>query len=786
MEFSLDTLRNCVLAVAPVLYSLLLSVATSSDSSEVEMTSCDGVRSSKVRDPQLVSVVAILMLMVSRNQRSNIFQKIIGLWLFACSAPVHVFRVLCRIGLSIGYSSVLGVFENLSTFSIKTTRSLAAQGRFLIIFDNINRQRKFWQPSLGQHNLMMSGTASTLVELMERTPNKAFDPKPVLDAQNRRRRLSLTTQKLYDRIDQAHLGSVMALHCLNFLISHCPSISHLSSYVTEQFRTTYAIHRMPDRARTTTHPLATSNINEGSAAGCRDVLNDILLRQLKLPPAIVSSVLVIIGGDLGTIEKIRALKALESSCPHGYPTFSWVLPLVQLWHMGWADLARIINTYWGAGASSDPSSLWFSCGLLGRKLKPSARPEYYPALALVTDTLEADVLDCWRLILMTDDLDEYFSSLPQLPTGPELFELAEQLVLRWASTHAHNIATLSEEYWEGPTGSATSPNDESDSDEPMAYKQNKKRSKNNPAQQKPTRSRKKHKTVVSPDQLKGFRGDHCLANSIIRMRDSLWLFEYLYAIADGDIGRAMQVMSAWQFTFTGSGASKYATELLELACGFLYEFPPALQDALKDNWLCNLSGLPGCWFPMDLMQEHNIRELKEKSQRHDEDFNGRFFKDIVSRNIRWFTRIKSVVNKSVGLQDRSSVHGSAKKHGTAEQLRAALERNRTHYFVPGRSYGWVAQDDFMAGFTHLPDKLARFLHRSTRAGPNDDPEASNDVAEDAGDAEDTGAAPDELGGLNEQGGVPLPAMVIEGRFIAGDALDGDDPVDEVAANIYDN
>ncbi|KAG9090825.1 hypothetical protein FRC06_000864 [Ceratobasidium sp. 370] len=713
MEFSLGTLQNCVLATAPVLYTLMSSVATAYDSSEVvETAPCDGVRSSKVRDPQLVSVVAILMLMVSRNQQANIFQKIIGLWLFSCEAPAHIYWVMCRIGLSIGYSSVLGVFENLSSHSIETTRSLAVKGRFLVIFDNICQQRRFWQPSLGQHDLMKSGTAATLVELMERTPNDAFDPKPVLDARNSQLRLSLTTQKLYDRIDQAHLGSVMALHCLNFLVSHCPTISHLSSYVTEQFRTTYAVHRMPDRTRTTTHPLATSDIDEGSAAGCRDVLNDILLRQLKLPREVVSSILVIIGGDLGTIEKIQALKALEN---------------------------------------------------------------------------------CWRLLLKTDDLDDYFSSLPQLPTGPELFELAEKLVLRWASTHAHNIATLSGEYWDGPTGSAPSPARDSESDEPMDYKRNKKRLRSDPAQQKSTRVRKKRKTEVSPEQLKGFQGDHCLANSIVRMCDSLWLFEYLYAIADGDIGRAMHVMSAWQFTFTGSGACKYATELLELACGFLYEFPPALQDALKDNWLCNLSGLPGCWFPMDLMQEHNIRELKEKSQRRDQDFDGEFFKNIISRNVRWFTQIKSVVNKSVGLQNRSSAHGSAKRRGTAEQLRTALERNRTHYFVPGRSYGWVAQDDFMVGYAHLPDKLARFLHQSVAADPSDSQEVPKGMTENVGggDAEqEIGPMPNELEELADQDMPPLPAMVVEGRFIAGDAPDnelGDENlVGEATGGIHDD
>ncbi|KAG8722535.1 hypothetical protein FRC09_006111 [Ceratobasidium sp. 395] len=251
--------------------------------------------------------------------------------------------------------------------------------------------------------------------------------------------------------------------------------------------------------------------------------------------------------------------------------------------MGWADLARIINTHWGKPASSDPSSLWYNCKLLGRKVKPETRPDYYPALALINDTLEADVLNCWRLLLKTHDLDAYFDSLDAIPTGPELFALAEVLVSRWALTHAHDIATLTDEYWEGPTSSLpTRTDDDSDSDEPLQHKRDRRHSKPDPTSKntKTKQSRKRRKTEVSPEQLKGFRGDHCLANSIVRLRDSLWHYEFVYAIADGDIGRAMKVMSAWLFTFTGSGAAKYATELLELSAGFLYEFPPELQEAL--------------------------------------------------------------------------------------------------------------------------------------------------------------------------------------------------------------
>jgi hypothetical protein len=339
------------------------------------------------------------MIVVTRNIRVNLFQKIMGLWLFSCSAPAHIYRVASRLGISVGYTTVLRTLRQLSDSSVTSTRLLAKRLHFLIFFDNINCKRKFWSPHLGQQDMLMSGTASTLVELSEFEPG-AFDPEPVLNARRNHFRRALSTKMLWSRIDQAHLSSVMAVHCLNFLVSSCPTLSGLSSFVVNELRTTYALHRMPEGHKTRAHPLSSSGINEGSAEGCRDALEDILIHQLGLSPDIVTSVMIIVGGDLGTIEKIRALIMLSTSCSHGYSSFSWVLPLVQLWHMGWADLARIIATHWGKEMTRDPSSLWHNSTLLGRKVKPVERPEYYPAQALVFDTLEADVLDCWRYVYL--------------------------------------------------------------------------------------------------------------------------------------------------------------------------------------------------------------------------------------------------------------------------------------------------------------------------------------------------------------------------------------------------
>lgn len=193
---------------------------------------------------------------------------------------------------------------------------------------------------------------------------------------------------------------------------------------------------------------------------------------------------------------------------------------------------------------------------------------------------------------------------------------------------------------------------------------------------------------------------------------------------------------------------------------------------------------------MDLMQEHYIRELKDKSQRRDEGFDGDFFRNVISRNISWFTKVRSVVNQSTHLHDRSSVPGLTKRQGTANQLRVALERERVHYFVRGRSYGWAAQDDFMQGFRLLPAKLTRFLHQTveTPLKPLSEPPEASQTTQAEDEQEELGEA-GQADADDELGALPTPAMVVAGRFIPGHIADdecGDEPsFNEVPANSFD-
>jgi hypothetical protein len=167
--------------------------------------------------------------------------------------------------------------------------------------------------------------------------------------------------------------------------------------------------------------------------------------------------------------------------------------------------------------------------------------------------------------------------------------------------------------------------------------------------------------------------------------------------------------------FQGSGANKYANELLELTPNFDFEFPEELMNAIKNNWLVNLTGYSSGWFPGDLMQEHNIRLLKKMAQRRDAEFRGHFFSEVISRNIRAFINLKRFLPESVGLKKMSEMHGTARTKTIARVLENAHKSHSPHIFRAGRSFGFKARDDFSRGFQLLREgKLDVFVKRTTQ------------------------------------------------------------------------
>ena len=97
----------------------------------------------------------------------------------------------------------------------------------------------------------------------------------------------------------------------------------------------------------TCSPMETTDYNSADTPQNMRLIEELLVKHLGMSKEDAARIIVIIGGDQSTVEKVRAVKKYLATCPHGFARFGFLLPLVQIWHMGWADLEHIVDTHWG-------------------------------------------------------------------------------------------------------------------------------------------------------------------------------------------------------------------------------------------------------------------------------------------------------------------------------------------------------------------------------------------------------------------------------------------------------
>jgi len=219
---------------------------------------------------------------------------------------------------------------------------------------------------------------------------------------------------------------------------------------------------------------------------------------------------------------------------------------------------------------------------------------------------------------------------------------------------------------------------------------------------------------------------------------------------------------------------KYSNEMLKLTCNFEFEYSDDLKTAMMNNWLCNLSRQPGCWFPMDLLQEKNIKQLKKMSQRQNATFGGEFFQEIIVLNIRAFLQSMKSMTRIVHLTDRGESHIHTKKEATQRELMWHMEQHQVHKFCAGRTQGHVAQDDFAMGYRRMADssQIADFINQTLCDAGAIHVEALDSAEQEHFDNSDTPVT---------------PQMVIGGMLVLADEIPNDPPIDcPTTGSIFNN
>ncbi|KAJ6503193.1 hypothetical protein C8R47DRAFT_1249402 [Mycena vitilis] len=639
------------------------------------------------RDPWLAITVTILVLLYFRYDRyAIVFPTFIGLFLFTCNAHKDTFALLSRLGLSIGY--ILGFLATDSAAQLHVFGAAVriTQPAFLLLFDNVNKMQRAWQQVLRRRDTLSSGCAATLIGLEDVTED-AMDSRPLLKNVAEKKRRNLTVNELVEDIDWAHLENAGAGTAAAVWTKHVPSLGIHLPAVTEKSRTTYAKHRLRLR-KSVIHPMRLTDIDEAQTTGVAMELHNLVVDQLCILGHWLQCWLIMICGDQLSIDRIRKIKMYMGKGDTPFDRHDWALPVIQLWHLRWNWQKAIIGLHWVDETGKDIFGLHHDVDLLARDKFNPTKCDFYPAHHILEDRFDALMLDALRCT--------YFDPKRNGPlkhiTFDELDSLSHVAYRRYMCNDAH----------EDTQGNYSRDPDSDSETEPVHLTVESKGKKKG----KGSQGRK----AKAAEEINYSGGDQCFGTTVNFIRMTFWYLEMCAAVADGDIGRVFEVVKVLRFSFWGAGSTNYGNELLELACNFLYEFPPALQEAILNNYLANTTGLLGHWLELDLLQEHHNFWIKRLFNSKSHSFDSKHLSEAVGLNTHGFSAIRDQFPGQFGFKKNAGTHKKADTTNDLNALGVHYREDQIMQYIPGRN-------------GHGSDgKLAQFLERTTRAGGSVQPE----------------------------------------------------------------
>ncbi|KAJ7183811.1 hypothetical protein C8R46DRAFT_1308852, partial [Mycena filopes] len=659
--------------------------------------------------PQAVTV-AILMLLVFRNRFALVFPILIGIFAFTCNAHRDIIALLCRLGLSVSYSMILAQLHVLGADSAAQLRLLGAFDPvtgplFLLLFDNVNKMKRAWRPSLGHKDEVKNGTASTAIRLEGVRPG-AFLSEPLQQAIRENRRAKLTVDQLYKDIDWAHIRGIGKGTILRIWLKYIPALAHHRPAVAETFYSRFMKHVLQLR-KSFISTMRPTNIDESPTTGAAAVLLN-LIAQLAIVPTMLYRWMIMICGDQLTIDRIRKIKWYTRKGDNPFEQYHWALPIIQLWHLKWNWQKCIFRLHWHQDLGKGIFGLRHDCHLLERGKFNHEKCDFYPAHHILEDRFEAVVLDALRLLCeestgqvngpevkLLDAVQSYFNPDGHLHncSFAQLEDLADLVYTRYMSNGAAEMAlghsprpvNVYGPAWKGPAAASSS---------------------------RPNKKQKRSRAKTGAQPARNFldAGDQVMVTLCNFMRMTFWYLELCAATAEGDIGRVFEVIKLLRFSFWGAGSTNYGNELLELACNFLYEWSDDLRLTVLENYLVNPTGKRGYWFELDLLQEHFNFWIKALFNSKSHDFDSKHLAEAVGLNISGISSLRERFPGLFGLKKNGGKHRDVRVADDINRLGAHFREEHILVWEAGRSHPYQVGNEFSAGMSVLKGgQLKKFL-----------------------------------------------------------------------------
>lgn len=230
------------------------------------------------------------------------------------------------------------------------------------------------------------------------------------------------------------------------------------------------------------------------------------------------------------------------------------------------------------------------------------------------------------------------------------------------------------------------------------------------------------------------------------------------------------------FTFAGTGHSRYTQYLLEFICALEFESSPELRETVLKSVLVNLTGEPGRFAAIDIIQEYFNRLLQAIAERKGAEYNTHFVRNVVSRNLHHLARLRDESNKGIGLAARSGQHTRPRKDAELRTLLKEYKLHELHHRRPGRTFVSGAEihkiSDFRKGLANLRSgKLKKWINETlfmrgtqpSQGVPGEQDRTSPEDSDNESDSDEPEPENDEL-----EGPGPLPTLpsisLVDGRL----------------------
>ncbi|KAG0287355.1 hypothetical protein BGZ98_004672 [Dissophora globulifera] len=366
-DFKLKVIEQHFQQFAPVILRVITGLAT--------------VNALKEASSTITTICSMLLFL--RNQWSNHFQMMVGLYLYSCGCPSAVMDTLSKAAMSKGMTEA----------ALSKIRQDVLCKPWFLVYDNINFARRKLDQRVNNADSFESGTTATII-MMDNYITSG-------DIRSSYKQLNIR-DLIPDKVSTQRLRAVTEKALVDVLV-------RASDVYRSSRRTTLSLNPLA-LAETITQPLPSMCIDQSSLVGNLEVITTVMEKSLRLSPEWFDAERkIVVAGDQLTVSRISTAAIYKAVDVSPYHRLQYALLMLQLFHLKMTLCSLILQTHWGS--TKQTGSLQFNKELLRRKHVSQTDFDYHAADELLRHTFEAMVRRIWEVALGSTNLTQVVEDL---------------------------------------------------------------------------------------------------------------------------------------------------------------------------------------------------------------------------------------------------------------------------------------------------------------------------------------------------------------------------------------